>query len=95
MIEVEKGLARGHVIDVFPTYMAFVQRHLGVVLNLKYRPAKADFGTRYGRVEYGKKDAVMLERAMQVTGIEELRQQYAIVKKRYLELVAELTPLWK
>ncbi len=95
MIEVEKGLARGHFIDVFPTYMAFVQRHLGVALNLKYRPEKADFGTRYGRVEYGKKDAALLENAMQARGIDELRRQYAIVKRRYQELISELAPIWK
>ncbi len=95
MIEIEKGLARGHFIDVYPQYIGFVQRHLGVLLNLKYRPAKADFGIRYGRHDYGQEDVKLLESAMQAVGIEALRDRYAAVKKRYLELLDELTPIWK
>jgi hypothetical protein len=95
MIEIEKGLARGHFIDVYPQYIGFVQRHLGVMLNLKYRPAKADFGIRYGRHDYGKHDVALLESALQAVGIEQLKERYASVKKRYLELLEELTPIWK
>lgn len=95
MTEIEKGLARGKFIDVFPQYIGFVQRHLGVLLNLKYRPEKADFGIRYGRHDYGSQDVALLKSAMQVVGIAELRKRYAEVKQRYLELLEELTPIWK
>jgi len=50
--ETEKQLIRGNEIDAMLEYQGFIQRKLAALLNLKYRPAKYDFGIRYGDREY-------------------------------------------
>lgn len=94
MLEIEKGILRGQFYDVFPTYMGFISRHLGVLLNLKHRPEKADFGLRYGRFDYKNDDALLVENAFKVSTIDELKHQYNLIKQRYFELVSELKPIW-
>lgn len=95
MLEVEKGLKRGHFLDVFPPFYGFVQRQLVVMLNLKYRPERADFGLRYGRLDYGKDDVKLVEDAIKASSVEEIEKAYQRVKARYLQLVDELAATWK
>lgn len=95
MLEVEKGIKRGHFLDVFPPFYGFVQRQLVVMLNLKYRPERADFGLRYGRLDYGKDDVKLVEDAVKVSTIKELETMYKRVKTRYVQLVDELAATWK
>lgn len=94
MLEIEKGILRGQFYDVFPTYMSFISRQLSVLLNLKHRPEKADFGLRYGRTEYKNDDAKLVENAFKVSTIDELKHHYELIKKRYFELVHELKQIW-
>jgi len=94
MLEIEKGILRGQFYDVFPTYMGFISRYLSVLLNLKYRPAKADFGLRYGRTEYKISDALLVENAFRVSNMDELKHQYELIKQRYHELIDEMKPIW-
>lgn len=47
ILELKKALARKNEIDIQTNLMTFLQRFYAPVFNLKYRPAKADFGLRY------------------------------------------------
>lgn len=94
MLEIEKGILRGRFYDVFPTYMGFISRYLSVFLNLKYRPEKADFGLRYGLIDYDQKDALLVEYAFKVSTIDELKHQYEVIKQRYFDLIDELKQTW-
>ena len=94
MIEVEKGIQRGQFIDVFPTYYSFISRHLAVMMNLKYRPEKVDFGLRYARFDYDFSDLEKIEKSIAVATIHELATQFAWVKSRYLALKTELSKTW-
>ncbi|MCB5295995.1 MAG: nucleotidyltransferase domain-containing protein [Candidatus Cloacimonetes bacterium] len=51
-IELKKAIKRGLTIDAISLYHTFLQRCLVSLLNLKYRPHKADFGLRYIHREY-------------------------------------------
>lgn len=93
--EIDKGIARGEFIDVFPTYFSFISRHLGVMMNLKHRPEKADFGIRYARIDYNLQDRGILENGLRVSNTEELAEQFLIIKSRYKELKEELASIWK
>lgn len=95
MLEIEKGIKRGHFLDVFPPFYGFVQRQLVVMLNLKYRPERADFGLRYGRIDYGAEDVSLVEEAIKVSKLSDLEKQYYLVKKRYQELANDLATDWK
>jgi len=50
--QVRKQILRGRKIDAMLEYQIFIQRVLAGFLNLKYRPAKYDFGIRYGDRDY-------------------------------------------
>ena len=93
--EVEKGIARGHFIDVFPTYLSFVSRHLGVMLNLKHRPERADFGLRYARLDFGDSDTDLIEKSFKVSTIHELKEQFILIKSRYYTLKEELKTIYQ
>src|SRR5690606_22979261 len=89
--EIEKGIARGYFIDVFPMYFSFISRHLCVMLNLKYRPERADFGLRYGRLDYSSLDTDLIDKSLKVSTIEEMKMQFEMIKSRYYKLKEELS----
>lgn len=93
--EIKKGIARGSFIDVFPTYFSFISRHIAVLMNLKYRPERADFGLRYAKIDYDKNDVELIEHAMKVSTIEELSLASDQIFKRYFVLKDELSNTWQ
>lgn len=93
--EVEKGITRGHFVDVFPTYLSFISRHLGVMLNLKYRPERADFGLRYGRFDYSESDIDLIDKSFKVSSIEDMKEQFNLIKSRYFDLKEVLKSTYK
>ncbi|AUD65909.1 hypothetical protein BK011_09510 [Tenericutes bacterium MZ-XQ] len=94
ILEINKGIARKQFIDVFPTYFTFISRHLGIMLNLKHRPERADFNLRYGRLDYSKEDVKLIEDSFKVSDIESLSIQFSKIQARYQELKTELFDLW-
>lgn len=52
LAENRKQILRGNEIDAMLEYQGFIQRRLAALLNLRYRPAKHDFGIRYADREY-------------------------------------------
>lgn len=93
--EVYKNLSRKRFGEAFPFYFQFLVRHLGIMLNLKYRPAKSDFGIRYAYRDYEKEDADLLVSLMQATTLEELSHNFELARTRYYQLKTELAPNWK
>ncbi len=89
MIEVEKNLDRNRYIDGFLAYYRFIQNQLVVMLNLKHRPYKVDFGMRYAYRDYDDKDYRFLQNCLQQKSLEDLKKNYKLAKSYYLVLKKE------
>jgi predicted nucleotidyltransferase len=89
-----KYIKRNNFTEAFPAYYAFIARNLGIMLNLKYRPCKVDFGLLYGYRDYSKEDHKLIEDLLKVNNLEELSQKYETAKERYLVLKEELGHQW-
>lgn len=92
-IEVGKALARGRFSEAFSFHFQFVTRILGVMMNLKYRPSRMDFGIRYPYRDYSPEDVALLEELLKVTSLGEIRLRHAQALDRYRELARELAHL--
>lgn len=93
-IEIRKNLARNRYAEAFPFYFRFVSTQLAVMLNLKYRPEKVDFGLRYASRDYDKDDAKLIETLLQSNSIESLSQNFEKAILRYESLKEELSTKW-
>lgn len=89
-IEVGKALERGRFSEAFSFYHQFTVRNLGVMLNLKHRPCKVDFGLRYAYRDYPPEDAALVDDLFKAGSLGELRQKFLKARERYSELVREL-----
>ncbi len=90
LIEIKKNIQRHLFLEAFPSFYGFVVRNLGLLLNLKYRPAKVDFGLRYAYRDYAKVDRDLIEQCMQVASLDQLEKQLVLVEERFHQLKAEL-----
>lgn len=93
-LEVKKQIARERFSEAFPMYYAFIARHLAPLLNLKHRPAKVDFGLRYGYRDYPETDFHLVENALKACSIDVLASMFSRIEHRYKELAEELAS-WK
>ncbi len=94
VLETRKNLARGNFTEAFPTFYRFLVAHLGVLLNLKHRPAKADFGLRYSYRDYPEADHALVQAAMQASNLAELSATFDLLVSRFEALKAELAAEW-
>ncbi len=94
MIETKKAIVRGVFVEAFPMYYGFIVRHLSILLNLKHRKEKVDFGLRYISRDYDQKDYEIIEQALRVSTIEEMREVFKKLLDYYLALKDELYDLW-
>lgn len=92
-IEVGKALARRRFSEAFSFHYQFVVRILGVMMNLKHRPERVDFGIRYAYRDYPPEDAALLEELLKVSSLGELRLKHELALERYGELALELAHL--
>ncbi len=88
--ETEKQLIRGNEIDAMLEYQGFIQRKLAALLNLKYRPAKYDFGIRYGDREYPPEVAERVRKLMYAGSMEEIPPLFREASAWAGELLEEL-----
>ncbi|HPQ41388.1 MAG TPA: hypothetical protein PLV45_13525, partial [bacterium] len=87
--EVEKAIARNRFSEAFPAYFNFIARFLAVMLNLKHRPSKADFGLRYGYRDYPADDAKWIEELFKVASLDDLSRKFTTAVARYHVLVED------
>jgi predicted nucleotidyltransferase len=90
ILELKKALARGNWIHSHLNYMIFLNRHLVPLLNLKYRPAKADFGIRYTDRDYPATVAKKLEELLRINDIDSVRIKSVDALNWFAELKSEL-----
>jgi predicted nucleotidyltransferase len=91
--EIQKAIVRKRYSEAFPVYYQFIARNLAILLNLKYRPEKVDFGLRYGYRDYNIEDFELVESLLKVASLEELSKKFAFAKKRFYELKKEFDRL--
>jgi hypothetical protein len=94
-IEIEKNIQRGRYSEAFPFYYQFITRQLGVMLNLKHRKNKVDFGIRYHYRDYDSFDQQLINTCLKSKDIQDLKENYALAKQRYEALKIEFKTLYK
>ena len=72
VIELQKALSRKNWIASQMNYITFIYRHLVPLMNLKYRPCKADFGIRYADRDYPIEAAAFLEDLLRITCVADI-----------------------
>ncbi|MCF7918890.1 MAG: nucleotidyltransferase domain-containing protein [Candidatus Cloacimonetes bacterium] len=88
-IDVQKQIYRGNEIDAFSIYYSLVNRIIAL-LNIKYRPAKHDFGPRYLHRDFPLKEQELIKKLMFVPTLEQLQLNLNEIKVLYQELITEL-----
>lgn len=90
-IELGKAMKRGIMIDCISLYQSFIQRCLIPLLNLKYRPHKADFGYRYIHRDFPKEVVLQIENLFEDITSKNLSYSIPILLKLYEETKQELS----
>lgn len=86
IIELKKALRRGIFSEAFPVYMSFISRCLVPLMNIKYRPEKADFGLRYIYRDYPEEVYHFVEDALRVANMEMMQDYTEKLMKEYNQL---------
>jgi len=89
-IELKKAVKRGLFIDSMSVYHTFLQRCLIPLLNLKYRPFKADFGMRYIHRDYPASAVHQVEDLLRIG--DDVSQKLPTLFELYHETKRELEP---
>lgn len=90
IIELQKALARGSWLSSQTNLQLFINRHLIPLLNIKYRPWKADFGIRYIDRDYPPEVYAKVEDLLHYNDVEDLRRNGNIALDMYKSLREEL-----
>lgn len=85
-IELQKALARKNWMAASMNFTTYVYRHLVPLLNLKYRPAKADFGIRYAERDYPATEAAKLAKLLQNSSLEDIEAHFAVAEEWFTDL---------
>jgi len=88
-MDVIKQIKRSNDIDAISIYGRLLNR-LGALLNIKYRPHKFDFGLRYYYRDLPKGEIDFLEKVLFIKDINDLKNKFPRVIKKYKELIKEL-----
>ena len=91
LIELEKALARGNWVAAQMNYHMFVNRHLVLLLNLKFRPAKADFGIRYAERDYPPEAATKLADLLRIASLEDIAAKLPVARNWFEGLKEEFS----
>lgn len=93
VLDIKKQIRRKNTVDAFVLYYQLVNR-MAYLWNLKYRPAKSDFGLRYTHRDFPEETVVWLEDILVVRNLVEMQHKLDIVDQKYSELLAELHDKW-
>lgn len=91
IIELRKAIARNNWIAAQMNFQLFVNRHIVPLMNIKYRPCKADFGIRYTDRDYPPEAVRVLEDLLRITSVEDISVNSRKAIGIYNELKAELS----
>lgn len=94
IIELQKALARGNWIASQMNYMMFLNRHLVILLNLKYRPEKVDFGIRYSDRDYPPEVVAQLENYLKISRVEDISQHLQTALPLFEELKSQMQEIY-
>lgn len=89
IIELQKALERDNWIASQMNYVMLLSRHLIPLLNIKYRPNKADFGIRYADRDYPPEAASELEDMLRIQDVADIRKHAEKAINWYYELKSE------
>jgi|GEM_PF-752489 len=88
--ELKKQLKRKIYTEVFPIYSAFISRCIVQMMNIKYRPEKADFGMRYIYRDYPNEAYKYIESVLKANSVDEIGKYLDILLIKYEELKEDL-----
>ncbi|MBN2461701.1 MAG: hypothetical protein JXB60_08835 [Candidatus Cloacimonetes bacterium] len=88
-IDIRKLIRRGKIIDAFYAYYQMLTR-MSYLYNIKYRPAKYDFGLRYTYRDFPAEIIRELESMVQVKDLVEMEKNLLELEKRCRGLEMEL-----
>ena len=94
IIELEKALARGSWLASLSNFQTFVNRHLIPLLNIKYRPWKADFGIRYIERDYPQELVNEIQELLRYQDVDDLRHNSSKAINMYNQLKDELLTIY-
>jgi len=94
-IELQKALARKNWMAAHMNYVTFVFRHLVPLLNLKYRPAKADFGIRYAERDYPAREAEKLANLLKNKSIQDIEKNFTVALAWFEAVHKELQTIYR
>ncbi len=88
--DVLKYIKRKKFIDAMALYQGLIRR-LMILLNIKYRPEKYDFGLRYLYRDFPQHEIVLIETLLQIENLEDLEKKFETSVKKFWELATELS----
>jgi hypothetical protein len=93
VMDVKKQILRKNTVDAFVLYHQLINR-MAYLWNLKYRPAKSDFGLRYTYRDFPEEIVAWLEDKLIVQNLPEMQTKLEIIDAKYTELLIELQEKW-
>lgn len=92
-LELDKASARDNALAIKTNWLGVIHRCLIPLMNIKYRPAKADFGIRYIDTEYPAPEADFIISMLYLDSPEQIVYHTDTLKLKYQALVEELSYL--
>jgi predicted nucleotidyltransferase len=93
ILDAKKQILRKNTNDAYVTYYQLINR-LAPLLNLKYRPAKSDFGLRYTYRDFPETESLWLEQKFKVDNLKQMWQNIEDIEAKYHNLILELQDRW-
>lgn len=84
--ETHKALMRKGHVDAISMYQTYLTRFLIPLLNIVYRPNKADFGVRYINIDYPQDVYRRIERLISCRDLDEIQRYLVIAEAWHKEL---------
>ncbi|MDD4223580.1 MAG: nucleotidyltransferase domain-containing protein [Candidatus Cloacimonetes bacterium] len=94
LAELQKSLLRNNWPAALMNWHSFLNRCLLPLLNIRHRPAKADFGIRYMEREYPPDMVSRLENYLRCASVDDISRHWATALPLYQELKTELSALY-
>ena len=94
LAELQKSLLRNNWPAALMNWLSFLNRCLLPLLNIRHRPAKADFGIRYMEREFPPDMVSRLENYLRCASVDDISRHWATALPLYQGLKTELSALY-